>query len=255
MPIARASGQGSGVVGNNVTSVSRAFPSNVATDSLVLVCLTHYNPPQTDLDAGPFKSAGTATLGTWQKHADRRVLLGGGSSLVGLGIYSAPVTAGGSLTLGYNSASASFITFGTDELTGADLTSTRALSPVGADTGSGSGSTAVDTGNLTSTGGGIFVGAMTYDGNAGDTTITQDGAFSLLYEYESWAIMTGSHILRIVTGATTDAASWTLGVARPWACCASFIKEAVGSSAPTLSAAGVQATTSTSAQPRVTLTF
>lgn len=252
MPIARVSGQGGRVTATAVSSISRAYPSNVSTDSLVVVGVSHYNSAASALAAGPYKSAGTATLGAWQRHADLLVTLNGNA--IGVAIYSAPVTAGGSLSLAYDhGVGDSYFVVATDELTGADLSSSRALTGVSAS--SMGGSTAVDSGNLVPATGGAFLGMMAYHGSAGDTTITEDAAFDLIGEDENWAVdMSGSFIVRIITSALTDSASWTLGASRPWAACAAFVKEAV-SGAPTLSLPGVQDITSTSARPKVTLTY
>lgn len=74
--------------------------------------------------------------------------------------------------------------------------------------------TAVTSNSITTTGAAIWLGVMVHE--TGSPTITEDGAWSLIGEYEPNTFMSYSAIYRIGTTGETDSADWTLGGSSTW---------------------------------------
>ena len=205
------------VAGNsaaNTTSISKAFTSNVTSGNLLVIYAAKYSPSGDFFVVGDCtKSAGTATLGTITLDQELQFLDTFGNRIV-VGIWSAPVTGTGSCTMQIGGAlSGSYLIMGIQEISGADTSGTRVD---GSNESSGN-SGAPDSGNVTSTAGAMFAGVLGLDVGS-STTITHDGAFSLVYEEEDGSThQTGSFIYRIVTSGTLDSASWSAPSTVPWA--------------------------------------
>ncbi len=222
---------------DNVTDFSKAFTSNVTSGSLVVVSSARWRSGDSTLYvAGDLtKSAGTATI-------DTPVLafsVSAGSSQV-VGVWSAKVTASGSLTLQVTHPGSGC--YGSQFMReyGGSWDGTRTEDSA-TDTGS---ATNPSSGDATSAGAALFVGAMC-DADGGTPTITEDAAFTLIAEDESGADrIVHSAIDRIVATGTTDAASWTTAEAS-WAAGVVVFKEAAGDT--TLAAAAAVALTSSAA--------
>lgn len=209
------------------TSISVAFDSSVTAGNLIVVMCTAGS--NTSSPGGPFvagdctKSAGTATVGTVtiDKQLDDTVTGGYQSD----GIWSVPVTGSGTCTMQVaNFTSGSWATLEIVEYSGADVTSSR----VAATNGASGTSSAAASGNAASGMAGVFCGVLgVYAG--GTVTLTQDGAFSLLDEYEDGSTHeVSSYIERIVSSDTTDSADWTLGSSQDWCACVAVYKQASG---------------------------
>ncbi|HEY6643665.1 hypothetical protein [Povalibacter sp.] len=229
MTIAEVSANRGGTNANNTTSISRAFSQNVATGSLVIVVGMRFSGSQDAyLAADCTKSAGTATLGTIQLDRVQSIDLGTtNDEWVSIGIFSAIVTSGGSLTMQLGGApSGSYHLIGMDEFTG-NWDSSRAESGNVGGTES-DGQTSASSGNATSAGAALFVGGLNVNSNVG-VSITPDGAFTTIFEDESGANNLGSAIFRLVSSGTTDAAEWTIGNPNfGWAAALQIYKEAAG---------------------------
>ncbi|MDH5738734.1 MAG: hypothetical protein OEY77_00245 [Nitrospira sp.] len=205
---------------SGVTNMTRAFSSNVSSGSLLVVSAARWRSFDSALYiAGDLtKSAGTATIGSPTLHYSAAA----GSHQV-VGIWSVLVTGSGSLTL--QVAHPSGGTYGS--VVAAEYSGTWDSSRTEAsNTGTGTGA-AADSGNATSAGAAVFIGALTTD-HSGTPALTEDAAFSLLGEDEdASARIQHAAIERIVASGTTDSASWTIG-ASTWVTGVVVFKEASG---------------------------
>ena len=133
-----------------------------------------------------------------------------------------PATGTGSCTITIGGAlSGSYLLIALEEVSGADVSATRLDGAISASAGTG----APDTGNVASTAGALFFGALGTGTNSA-TTHTIDAAYTQIYESEDGANnMTGSFGDRIVTGSTTDAASWTAPTTIDWVASLAVYKE------------------------------
>lgn len=197
------------------TSVARAYPNNVAAGSLLTITggvLTNgANDPPVAGDLT--KTAGTSTIGTVSRHEVATRDVGGGFYLH-VALFSVLVTGGGSLTLtlsgGANGVSA---WIGVDEYTG----TWDAARFVDSAAANGNG-TAPASGDADSSAAALFVGGLVQVNASVGAAATEDGAFTLIAEQDSSSTQVGwSSIARIVSGATTDAASWTTSNSVDWA--------------------------------------
>jgi len=210
MALARVASQ---IAGNQTsipaTSVSCAYPGNVTSGNLLVVCVAWDS--EDDPSGGVTKLSGTATVGTFV--LDGTVSVTGQQSAL---IYSAPVTGTGSLTVEcYHSSSKSWV-IGVQEYSGADITASRVDGT--AKTGTGTGLTA-STATQTSAAGAVFVGACSAWFTTNTTLVPVAGNnFTEIYKQAAGALyMTGGCMDRIVTASTPDIADWTLGASVEWA--------------------------------------
>lgn len=212
-----------------LTSLSRAFGSNVSTGSLITVIGFKETDASTVWSAGDCtKLSGTATIGSVSLDKALTVNVEGGD-YVSVGIWSALVTSSGSLTMQIAASGGSYrgLTIITDEYTGT-FDASRLETSASSSTTSDSQTTA-STGNATSAGGALFVGGFC-DYSANNTAIGQDAAFTVIAEEENGAsFLRGSAIRRIVTTGTTDSADWTMDSSNfGWVACLAVYKEAGG---------------------------
>lgn len=205
-----------------VTSVTCAYPNNVAVGSLLTIVVGSMaaSSPHTVSASSLTKSAGTATIGTITLDRSEQWLYVGVYPMT-LSIFSCLVTGAGSLTMqfaGMPSGSAAFVAI--DEYTGS-FDSGR-VEAVASSNGS---STAPSAGNATSAGAALFVGGTVFFVGA-TSNPTEDGAFTLIAERSADAGNLGaSAIARIVTSGTTDAAAWTLSASGGWSAGAVVYRE------------------------------
>lgn len=220
--------QAGGALGDNATSVSRAYDSNVTAGNMVVVTVAAWDnggDPGDFTDGSCTKIAGTATLGTITKSVSRYY----NTSLSYhemVGIWTAIVTGSGSLTMQVAGLpSGSYSVIATMEYS---CSSGWDASRLETSLSSDGTSEAPDTGNVTSAGQALFIGALAYA--SGATTITGDAAFSTIYESEDGANHeTGSFLERIVSTGTTDSASWTAQTTLKWAAAVAVYKGAAAS--------------------------
>jgi len=205
-------GQADKAIASPAASVSRAFPANVTEGSMVSVVAIKYHDTISDpfVEADCTKSAGTATIGTITLDRSHSLSTEAGpSSYISIGIWSLLVTADGSLTMQVGGADANtYWILVSDELAG-NWDSSRAESGNNGGTATDSQTTAT-TGDATTAGHGVFVGALGLNTLAAPATLTHDAAFTSVAEETDGANnMVGEVIRRIVASGTTDAASWS----------------------------------------------
>lgn len=209
-------------------SVSQAFVSNVTAGNLIVIVGMRYNnlaDPYVEADCT--QSAGTATLGTIALHLQTEVSLGGNNHDVG--IWSVPVTGTGSCTMQIAGGNVgNFPDIGIGEFSASGGWSSTAATRL-EDTNNGNNTTgAPSSGDGTSAGEALFIGALAVD-TGGSVTITEDGAFTVIYEQEAGASFeTGSAIYQIVSSGTTDAASWSAPTTLPWSAILCVLKPEAG---------------------------
>lgn len=206
MTITLVTGQAAGANADNATSVSRAFPGNVTAGNRIVIGIAKYSPSVDAPVVGDIsKSAGTCTVGAFTLDRNQSYNWTG-TEYVHAAIFSAPVTGSGSCTITVGGGVAGcYWNIGISEF----ASSNGSITVGNVNSGQGN-SAAADSGNVTSTGGAVFIGAMGLI-STGAITITPDGAFSEIYEEQDGSThMTGSIIYRIVTTGTTDSASWTV---------------------------------------------
>jgi hypothetical protein len=194
---------------NNATSnwLELAFSGNITDGNRIIIAAFKYDSAGAFTQAHCEKVAGTATLDTItldreasDNELNRRTA-----------IWSAEVTGTGSCTIRvYHNNSSGGLVIGVFEISGAGgVPIIKAGNSADADTG------APSSGNASSTEAAIFIGCAQIQG--GPVTITPDAAFTTLIEHESDdSVPTGSIIYRIVSGATTDSASFTSPTTVVW---------------------------------------
>lgn len=204
-------------------SVARAYPNNVAVGSLLTITggvLTNgANDPPVAGDLT--KTAGTSTIGTITRDAVSTRDVGGGFYLH-VAQFSVIVTGAGSLTLTLAGGANGLSTWlAVDEYTGT-FDASRLV-----DTAAANGdSTAPNSGDADSSGAALFFGGLVHLNASSGSAATEDGAFTLIAEQDSTTTQVGwSSIARIVSGATTDAASWTTNNAAAWAAAVAVYRE------------------------------
>lgn len=227
MAVSRVQAKKSGAAG--ASSVSATFDSNVSTDSVVVVVAARYSSVSDTLAVGDLSTSGTATVGTWQIHVQRERLDAG--AYYWTVIASAPVTAGGSLTVTVGGGASSYYwSESIAEYSTVDTGSSRCPSTNSADY---SGSSTPSSGNATTGQAGLLVGIVVSN-TSGTLTFTESGAgWATVNELESGATyMAFSHTERIVSADTTDDAAWTLGSSSTGNCCVAALKEAAPAETP-----------------------
>lgn len=233
MAIAAVSGQAGGATGASVAAIARAFPSAVSAGSLVVVVGFRYEPASDAYLAGDCtQSAGTATITAPLLHAQVNMEQPG-HGWAQAGIWTALVTAGGSLTMQVGGGTTGgYPSIATHEFTGAfdgtrheaaatNFTATNNTNPAHSN-------------DATSAGHALFLGGLALNSTS-PQTITPEAAFTQIYENEAGnTSQAGSAIFRIVSGGTTDRAEWTVPTVDNlgWAAAVAVIRET--SATPTL---------------------
>lgn len=225
---------------DDVANMDQAFGSNVTAGSLLVVIVDKLNVTGSSdpfLLADVSKQAGTATIGTIQMDVDREFLYDGGTNYIAAAVYSALITGSGSLTMRSVLGSNQYGNIALAEY-GGTWDASR-VEDTAEDDDLNSGVNPPSTGDMTSAGAAVFVGALADVATGGENHV-EDVAWSLIYEQNDTAHMIGSFIDRIVGSGTTDAASWTAPVNdNPWAAVGVVYKEALGGGA-TAEPAGVE---------------
>src|SRR5688572_17812296 len=111
--------QSGGNFANNATAVTRSVGS-VTAGSLIVVCGMKFSPTTDAFAAGDCtQSAGTATIGSVTLDRGHNLDMAGGSGWGSVGIWSAPVTGSGTLTMQVGGALAgSYLLIGAGEFSG-----------------------------------------------------------------------------------------------------------------------------------------
>lgn len=222
---------------DEAANMDQAFGSNVTAGNLLVVLVNKLNVTGSSdpfLLADVSKLSGTATIGTIQMDVDREFLYDGGSNYIAVAVYSALVTGTGSLTMRSVLGSSQYGNISVVEYDG-EWDASR-VEDTAEDDDTNSGVNPPTTGDMTSAGAALFVGALA-DVSTGGNDHVEDGAWSLIYEQNSTDHMVGSFIDRIVGSTTTDAASWTAPANdNPWVAVGVVYKEAAAEGEYTLTA-------------------
>lgn len=215
--------QGGGALGDDTNAVTRAFTTNVTAGSLIVVKGTKVTITDDQFVAGDCtKSAGTATIGPVSLDVVAHVNYEGPGYL-DVGIWSAIVTGGGSLTMRVAGNSGDYLMLVSEEWSGS-WDGDRVEDTASATTASNN--TSASSGNATSAGAAMFAGALAVSNNGGMHTITPDGAFTQVFEEQDEDLHTvGSAIYRVVGSGTTDSADWSLSNNLGWAAVLAVYKE------------------------------
>lgn len=216
MSITSVGSQAGGVTQDNANAVTRAFGVNVTAGNRVVVIAAKSIAAHRAFIAGDCtKSAGTATIGaiTLDATASYNDTAGPSGVWLDVGIWSAPVTGSGSLTMRVAGDAGTYWVFATDELNsslGSNQISVGTTSS-GSDDGGGP-----DSGNITpaSFDAAIIGGMCT--GTTGAEFHTPDAAFTTIYEEEDGSSHATGAVIRRVLTTGSDSASWTLPVTVSW---------------------------------------
>jgi hypothetical protein len=205
-------------------SITKAYASDVTAGNILVIAVFRLSEYEDSWAVGDIsKSAGTATLGTFQLD-ESQTFQTGGFYYRDTAIFSAKVTGTGSCTIAVTGGSGSPLDYGIClfEFSGVDQTTWKEDSDIGNGT-----STAPLTATVTSAAGAVFVGVASIY-SVHDLTITPDANFSTGFEYETGTTQNGcgSAIYRIVTSGTTDAAEWSISLEKSWSACVAVYKEA-----------------------------
>lgn len=197
--------------GNN--TIDLAYSGNVTNGNLLVVALwgflaSAHGPLTAGMCTQLSGTATTATV-TLDEKADRTD--GANSNLVGL--WSVPVTGGGSCTMRVQITGGSFLCLAVAEVSGVDVSGTRVNAT--ATTAAGT-NVNIASGNVATGGAGIIFGVCSPGNPYGTITLTEDGAFTKIAEQEDDSQHNGSLIYRTVSTNTTDSADWTAGTSCSW---------------------------------------
>lgn len=193
------------------TSIVLAYTGNVTVGNVLVVAVSKYTPSTDVFVVGDIsKSAGTATIGSWQLDKAEEHFTSG-SEYCSAALYSAVVTGTGSCTITVDSVAGSYLQLGIMEFSGISTATDRCES-----TNSGEADTGTDihAGSMTSARGAVFV-ATSYFNTSTNTTITEDSGV-LVYEDEVGADGPASVTEQIVTTGTTLNPGWTISANRIW---------------------------------------
>lgn len=204
-----AAGLAGGAKANNTTSVSRSVGS-VTAGQLVIIMGMKYSPGSDVFVAGDCtQTAGTATISTPTLDAIYGGDDGSGTDYNYTGIWSCLVTGSGTLTMQVGGALAgSYLLIGVEAFnpdSGFAWDAARLEDENGGNFQTNS-LASTDTGNGTSAGAAVFAACMNLSSSNG--AITEDGAFTLIFENHD-ADDNGSSIYRIVSTGTTDSGTWS----------------------------------------------
>lgn len=203
MTITRASpSQAGGAIADATSPITYALPNNVSVGQLVVVTVSA-SGTGTFVAGDCTKSAGTATVGTIALDRQQN-----NATDQHCGVWSMLVTGAGSLTVAVATGGA-FSIIGVQVYDG-NWDGTRLETGNGAN---GTTGTTPSSGNATSAGAALFVGALAV-GNSAVVTLTEDGNWTSIFEsLDGTAHEVGEIIDRIVSTGTTDDANWTINIA------------------------------------------
>jgi hypothetical protein len=201
--------QGTGVQGGNVTSLSKAYTSNVTAGNLLVVGIIGNKSAAAPTFTGTPPSGNSNTF-------LQRVTNLSPSGTSRADVWSAKNCNGGATTILVTPSASSFISLGIAEDSGADTTAPEGNTGTG-----GATSTAPATGTITvATAGEIIYGVVSQEGST--ATITVAGGGTEIFENESVTNMPINWQWKIVSVNST--VSWTLGSSQPWLCAAAAFK-------------------------------
>jgi hypothetical protein len=219
-------------VGRNPTSssVSLAMPSayNITSGNhIVIGCTVAWNASGNDCAAGDVtKTAGTSTIGTVT--IDQEAEHNDGTNYFSACLWSVPVTGTGTLTLQVSNGSIIGLSCVAQEYAG--MHATNRVAGTGS-IGTGN-STSASTGSYAGAGHNLFVGQLSF-WTSSTYTITPSSAYTMLYEVEDAAQMTGGFSESFTTTSTTQNASFTIGGTVYWGAGLVVYQDTVADEGPT----------------------
>lgn len=200
---------------NDADDCATAYPGSVTANSMLFIGGTTWDDP------GSTSITVTDSLGT----SYTTVLCDAMDSSRQRTFYAygiTPASGANTITVNPSGASANYIRYGITEFTSVDP-----ATPLSVDGGNSSGTgTSASDGITTATANELIVGVL---GVNASSTITEDGAWTLIAELQSASLRAYSLIRQIVTSATAYTASWTLGTSSAWSACTVSFKEPSGS--------------------------
>jgi hypothetical protein len=207
--VAHVVGQSTGTFVSGATAVSDAFPGNITNGNLITVIAWAYNNTgvHTFIAGDCSKTAGTATIGSIS--LDKQIAYDtGGGEYLNVGIWSAIVTGTGSATMQISNQPSD----ATIDITLAEF-STSTTWDSGRATASNSAhntGTNIDSGSASSTGVGLFIGGMNFNGPSSGLTFTTNNSFTDIVKSDgSGGDQPGGSAYRIVTTTTTTSLDYT----------------------------------------------
>lgn len=185
--------------GSNVSSLSKAFASNVTLGNLIVVCAG------TRSNALPSGGCSDSLGNTYSQAVVSSNSQGSYTRYAA--IYYAVVTAAGACTVTVTPSADGQIVMSISEFSGC-----AGSSPLDV-TNSGTGNSAApSSGSVSPNGSDLLVGAMTFDGSP--SSITSDSDYTEIYAYGSASPYMGSQYR--LNRSSSDAADWTLQYTRQW---------------------------------------
>jgi hypothetical protein len=217
------------VTADGVTAITKAYTSNVATGNLLAITCGRFNATQVAFTAADCTlSAGTATLGTiaLDAHAEATP-----TEAIEAGVWSAPVTAGGSATIRIAGSTGAYFELNVNEYSGADVSGTRVSGTPTAGS-SNTGTSPATAGGVTTSGDSLFIGAVATDYAGTNLAPVAGNSFTLIGSSVNGSLhQTGASVRKIVTGASTDSLSVSLATTslNGWCACLVAYKAAAAS--------------------------
>ena len=207
--------QAGGTIADATSPNTYVLPQNVSVGQLVVVGISS-DGAGTFVSGDCTKSAGTATIDGFVLDKQQN-----SPTDQHCAFWSTLVTGAGSLTIAV-ATGGSFSVTGVQVYNG-NWDSSRLEASNGAN---GTTSTTPSSGNATSAGAAVFLGALAV-GNSANVTLTEDSNWTSIFESPNGtAHEVGEIIDRIVSSGTTDDANWTISAAPTrTACCVVVYKE------------------------------
>lgn len=206
--------QGTGGQGALVTSLAKAFVSNVTAGNTIAVAISIEFPAST-VTSVTDNLSNTYTQATTQVVGDNRQYL----------FYALNIS-GGACTVTVNVSASTYVTIGIAEASG--VVSSSALDVT--DTGTGS-SSAAATGSFTTSVPDIIFATVNHNSTA---TITPAGGWSQIYEQEDWNNFATINFMYRTGAAGSYNGQWTLSSSTGWLALAMALKDAGGVSIPVM---------------------
>lgn len=240
--------QGSGTATANSSTGARAYASNVTSGNKIVVIAIRYAADDND----PFvagdcaKTAGTSTIGTVALLAEENISYNG-TQFINVGQWAADVTGTGSLTVTVTGTAANYwnvvgTEIHTDGTWDAGYLEDTIINATASD------NTNAASGDATSAGNAIFIGGLSTVGGGPAMTITEDGAYTLIFEQnDDDSFGAGSAIYKIVASGNTDSFDWTISNNSGWVTVGVVIKDVAAGGGSVLASDGEGEFTATGA--------
>jgi hypothetical protein len=214
------------------SGVSKAFTSDVTAGSLIVVMGVGVIGASTPFQQSDCtKTSGTSTISTLTLHQEYVATVNGGY-YGRVGIWTAVVTAGGSLTLNVATTTNYYALIGIAEFSPTDgyLWDDNRYEAQNESNGTNAAPTS---GNVTSAGAAVFAGCEAHNSGT-NSTIVEDANWSAVYEsQDGTTTLEAASATRITSTGLTDDANWTVNAGNiGWVAGAACFKETSGDKFP-----------------------